>query len=73
MSTPSPIETRWADQLAPLDAQQRRAVVQALANGMHEGWEPTAADITRLVDYARGAVGAEEYKSDALARARRDG
>ncbi|MEE1619746.1 hypothetical protein [Brachybacterium sp. J153] len=71
--TAEPIQTRWAQQLGPLDDQQRQAVVNALANGIHEGWKPTDADVTRLVDYARGAVDEETYKRAALARARRDG
>lgn len=71
--TAETIETRWAEQLAPLDDRQRRAVVRALANNVQEGWEPTADDVTRLVAYARGDVDEESYRRDALARARRDG
>lgn len=67
------IETRWAEQLAPLDHRQRRAVVRALANNVQEGWEPTVDDVTRLVDYARGDADEAAYKRDALTRARRDG
>ena len=64
--TAETIETRWAEQLAPLDDRQRRAVVRALANNVQEGWEPTADDVTSLVDYARGDVDETSYRRDAL-------
>ena len=63
------IEQRYPELFAQLDDKQRRAVVQSLAAGWHEGWEPTREDVENLTDYMRGAIDAAEYdrRSDAAA------
>lgn len=55
------IETRWPELFEALDAGERRAVVQSLASGWHEGWVPNREDVDNLTDLARGAIGDEEY------------
>ncbi|MGP4978725.1 antitoxin VbhA family protein, partial [Brachybacterium tyrofermentans] len=69
MSDALGIDARWSDLLSPLDGKQRRAITQALAGGMHEGWDPDRADVLALIDQVRGAVDIEEYKRRALERA----
>ncbi|MFT4298348.1 MAG: hypothetical protein QM597_01730 [Aeromicrobium sp.] len=65
------IEERWPELFASLDAAQRDAVVQALAAGWHEGFEPTREDVENLTDFARGAIDGDEYQRRALATAER--
>ncbi len=71
MTTKFDIEERWPELFVELDEDQRRAVVQSLASGWHEGFEPTREDVENLTDYARGAIDAEEYRRRAHAAARR--
>jgi len=61
---------RWPDLLALLSVPQRRAVLNALAAGWHEGWEPNREDVSDLVDYARGAITTEEYQERSIAKVR---
>ncbi|HEY9334938.1 MAG TPA: hypothetical protein VIQ79_10965 [Kribbella sp.] len=65
------IEDRWPELFAPLDEEQRRAVLQSLANAWHEGWEPNREDVENLADRARGAIDQDEYLRRAHAAARR--
>lgn len=65
------IEQRYPELFAQLDETQRRAVVQSLAAGWHEGWKPTREDVENLTDYARGAIDADEYDRRADAAAHR--
>lgn len=55
------VESRWPELFAPLDAVQRRSVVQSLANAWHEGWEPNREDVELLTDRARGLIDDDEY------------
>ncbi len=48
------IEQRCPELLAQLDDKQRRAVVESLAAGRHEGWGPTREDVENLADCVRG-------------------
>lgn len=63
------IEQRYPELFVQLDDKQRRAVVQSLAAGWHEGFNPTREDVENITDYARGAIDADEYdrRSDAAA------
>lgn len=65
------LEGLYPDLFAPLDSALRRAVVQSIAAGWHEGWKPTREDVRNLVDYARGAIDGDEYdrRADMAARA----
>lgn len=65
------IEERWPELLAQLDETQHRAVVQSLAAGWHEGFEPTREDVENLTDYTRGVIDRAEYRRRAHAAARR--
>lgn len=55
------IEQRWPELFAPLDATQRRAVVQSFASAWHEGWQPNREDVENLALEASGAIDDEEY------------
>ena len=63
------LESRWPDLFAPLDAEQRRAVVQSLTACWHEGWEPNREDVADLADYARGVITFDEYQERSRAKA----
>ncbi|GAA3078745.1 hypothetical protein JOF29_005021 [Kribbella aluminosa] len=39
------VEKRWPELFTSLGDDQRRAVVQSLANAWHEGWEPNREDV----------------------------
>ena len=67
------IEQHWPELFAQLDDTQRRAVVQSLASGWHEGWTPNREDVENLTDKARGAIDRDEYlrRADAAAERRR--
>ena len=65
------IEDRWPELFEQLDETSRRAVVQSLAAGWHEGFEPTREDVENLTDYARGVIDLSEYRRRAHAVARR--
>jgi hypothetical protein len=67
------IEQQWPELFAQLDDTQRRAVVQSLASGWHEGWTPNREDVENLTDKARGAIDRDEYlrRADAAAERRR--
>lgn len=71
MATKFDVEERWPELFAQLDATQRHAVVQSLASGWYEGWEPNREDVENLTDRARGAIDAAEYRRRAHAAARR--
>lgn len=64
------LEQRWPELFAELDAVQRRAVVQSLADAWLEGWRPSRDQVKNLVDEALGLIDEEEYfrRSDAAAR-----
>lgn len=61
MTTKFDVEERWPELFAALDARERRAVVQSLASGWHEGWVPNREDVENLTDLARGAIDDGEY------------
>ena len=65
------LEGRWPDLFEGLDAEQRRSVVQALANGWHEGWVPNREDVEILTDSARGSIDFDGVRRRALDSARR--
>jgi len=67
------IEQQWPELFTQLDDTQRRAVVQSLASGWHEGWTPNREDVENLTDKARGAIDRDEYlrRADAAAERRR--
>ena len=47
--TPS-IADRFADLLAPLSNKRRRGLIARLAVGYYEGWRPSRAEVTQLVN-----------------------
>ncbi|KPN46760.1 hypothetical protein AN933_25650 [Mycobacterium intracellulare subsp. chimaera] len=55
-------------ELAPAD---RRAVRNAIAEGVLSGWQPSADDITRLVAYAAGDISMADYLTHLTQTARR--
>jgi len=59
---------RWPDLLALLSVPQRQAVLNALAAGWHEGWEPNREDVSDLVDYARGTITMKDYRDRSIAK-----
>lgn len=69
---PFDVEIRWPELFAALGEDDRRAVVNALASGWHEGWAPDREDVENLTDYARGAIDAGEYRRRVAAAADRD-
>lgn len=71
MNKPLDLESRWPELFAPLDAEQRRAVVRALAGSWHEGWEPNREDVADLADYARGVITFDEYQERSAVKAKR--
>jgi hypothetical protein len=52
---------RWPDLLDGLNAEQRRAVITAVADNVLEGWQPNRDDIQALVDVVTGKTSPEEY------------
>lgn len=44
------IEQQYPELFAQLDDKQRRAVVQSLAAGWHEGWQPTREGVRLMAD-----------------------
>ena len=67
LSGPSWTE-RWPDLLNGLTGVERRAVINAVADNVLEGWQPQRADLEALVDVVRGKCTTEEY----IERVRRD-
>lgn len=65
------IEQQYPELFAQLTDTERRAVVQTLAAGWHEGFNPTREDVENITDYARGAIDAGEYDRRADAAAHR--
>ncbi|WP_282939602.1 hypothetical protein [Corynebacterium auriscanis] len=45
----------FPEQFEPLAQPQRRLLANALANGAHEGWEPTEAEVQLLADQVAGS------------------
>jgi hypothetical protein len=73
MSAEFNIEARWPELFAPLSETERRAIVNTLASGWHEGWTPNRADVADLIDVTRGVIDEAEYRTrtaDAIARDR---
>ena len=66
------IEARWPDLFEGLSALDRRAVVQTLASGWHEGWVPNRPDVADLVDVTRGVIDESEYNNRIQVRIERD-
>ena len=62
------IEQQWPDAFDGLDDGQRRTVVQTLANGWHEGWEPNREDVVDLAALTVGRIDEAEYDRRTLAR-----
>ena len=53
---------RCVDELtAELSAQDRRAVCDAVAEHVAQGWQPTHSQVTDLVAYASGAMSMAHY------------
>jgi hypothetical protein len=52
---------RWPDLFDGLTAEQRRAVITAVADNVLEGWRPSRADIRALVDVVCGNTTTAEY------------
>lgn len=71
MNKPLDLESRWPELFAPLDAEQRRAIVRALAASWHDGWEPNREDVADLAEYVRGAITFDEYQERSAAKAER--
>ena len=61
MSAESDIEARWSELFGPLSAVERRAVVNALISGQHEGWMPDRTDVASLIDVTRGVIDEDQY------------
>jgi len=59
---------RWPDLLDGLTGIERRAVMNAVADNVLEGWRPRRTDIEALVDVVRGNCTTAEY----IERVRRD-
>ncbi|MFZ4843573.1 hypothetical protein [Mycetocola saprophilus] len=70
MSTQFDIQARWPELFASLDAVTTTHIINTLASGWHEGWEPNREDVKNLTDYARGTIDKAEYarRADAAAR-----
>lgn len=51
-----------------LTGHQRRALENAIATNVLEGWAPTQCDIERLAALGRGELTAEDYVADVRAR-----
>lgn len=52
---------RWPELLDGLTAEQRRAVITAVADNVLEGWRPSRADVQALVDVVIGKTSTEDY------------
>lgn len=65
------VEQRWPELFAPVDAAQRRAVIQSLAASWHEGWVPNREDVENLTARAAGKIDQAEYLRRALEKAQR--
>ena len=52
---------RWPDLFDGLTAEQHRAVTNAVADNVLEGWRPSRADIQALIDVVRGNTTTEDY------------
>jgi Antitoxin VbhA len=52
---------RWPELLDGLSAEQRRAVITAVAENVLEGWQPTREHIQALVDVVTGKTSTEDY------------
>jgi hypothetical protein len=57
------IEARWPELFEGMSELDRRAVVQTLASGWHEGWVPNRPDVADLVDVTRGVIDEAEYNN----------
>ena len=51
----------WPGLFAPLSAEQRRGVLNALASIWHEGWVPSRQDASDLIDFTLGRIDEQEY------------
>lgn len=51
------------ESLAKLSNSDRLAVRAAVANSVLEGWQPTKAEMDRLVAFAAGAITIEQYRA----------
>lgn len=51
----------WPDLLDGLTAEQRRAVITAVAGNVLEGWRPSRAEIQALVDVVCDRTTMEKY------------
>lgn len=64
-------QERWPEIFAPLTAEQREAVEQALVSGWQDGWNPGREDVQDLADEAGGIITVDEYLARARQRAGR--
>jgi hypothetical protein len=54
------IADRYADLLATLSQQQRRAIIVQLTTGFYEGWHPSRSEIADLVAVELGLLTVED-------------
>lgn len=70
MSVIFDVEERWPELFSGLDQVRKHAILQSLAAGWHEGWQPTRQDVADLVDHAQGLIDEAEYQRRAHEAAR---
>jgi len=66
MTTAKPIRTQniadpYRDLLAKLDDGRRLGLIRRLAVGYYDGWQPTRAEISSLIDFELGRITEDEY------------
>lgn len=64
------IEDRWPELFEGLDNKQRRAVIQSLAAGWHEGHFPTREVVKNLTSFVRGEINFVQYSDRVQGRNR---
>lgn len=52
---------RWPDLFDGLTVDERRVVINAVADNVLEGWQPGRADIEALIDVVRGKSTTRNY------------
>lgn len=71
MSVQSRWQSQWAELFEGLSAGEVRAVTDAVANNVLEGWQPTRAEIALLCDHAAGRIGFDEYAARSVPTSQR--
>lgn len=67
----SDLETAYADLFDTLPPEVRRDLVISMGSALHEGWEPSRADVELQVLLARNDIDMDEFRRRAMALARR--